>query len=158
MRHEGEARETETDKVFRFSTWGIGILLLVTVAGVVAWQFFSVAKDANRSIDDLLVYFEQGGLSVGKHEALTDKAGAEWAQSAEINDQEVTIYRFAPEASDQQAARLKDVQQSGTIEVDGKSVPAKVNGPFVLTGYEGNPREQDLLEAFRGFGTFSSGP
>jgi hypothetical protein len=154
MRHEGEARENAIDKAFRWSNYGIGVLLLVTVAGVVAWQFFSVAKDANRSIDDLLAYFQEGGLQVGSHESLADKAGATWAERADINGQEVNIYRFAPEISDEQKARLKTVQRAGAIEVDGEAVPAKTNGPFVLTGYEGNPREEDLLTAFNGFGTF----
>ena len=154
VRYEGEVPETQVDKAFRWSTWGIGLLLLGTVAGVVAWQFFAVAQDANRSIPDLLVYFEQGGLAVGPHQPLADKAGAEWAERVEINGGEVKIFRFAPAAKAEQKKRLQEISEGGTIELDGKPVAARVNGPFVLVGYEGNPREEDLLKAFTGFGTF----
>ena len=92
LMHEREAPpETEIDKVFRWSTAGIGVLLLTVVAIVVAMQFWSVAEDANRSIDQLLVYFEQGGMKVGESEPLADTSGAEWAQSALINSQKVRI-------------------------------------------------------------------
>ena len=157
LRHEREAPpETEIDKVFRWSTAGIGILLLATVAIVVALQFLSVAEDSNRSIDQMLAYFEQGGMKVAETHPLTDTAGAQWAQSAQINGQTVRIYRFAPDISAEQKQRLESVKSAGKIQIDGKAVPAKINGPFVLTGYEENSRKDDLLTAFSGFGAFTN--
>lgn len=154
MQHEGEIPETEVDKAFRWGTWLIGVVLVVGVAGTVAWQFLSVAKDANRTIGDLLTTLRSAGLDVGKSQPLADTAGAKWADTAEIDGQPVNFYRFATEIDKDQGKKLEVIKNSGTIEVDGKQVPARVNGPFVMTGYEGNPREEDLLSAYDGFGTF----
>lgn len=154
MQHEGEIPETEVDKVFRWSTWLVGVVILVGVAGTVAWQFLSVAKDANRTIGDLLATLRTAGLEVSEGKPLPNTAGAKWADTADINGKPVNFYRFAVEVDKDQITKLDAIKQSGNIEVDGKPVSARVNGPFVMTGYEGNPREQDLLSAFDGFGTF----
>lgn len=151
-KHEGEFPETSVDKVFRLSTFWVGMLILVTVTGTVAWQFWSVAQDVNRSIDELFVYFEEGGLKIEESGPLSNKAGAEWAQRARINGKYVQVYQFAPDTREEQKTRLQAVHEAGAIEVDGKTVPAKVNGAFVLTGFEDNPRKEDILNAFAGFG------
>lgn len=154
MQHEGEIPESEVDKAFRWSTWLIGVVILVGVAGTVAWQFLSVAKDANRTIGDLLATLRTAGLEVSEGKPLADTAGAKWAETANINGKPVNFYRFAIEIDKEQIKKLDAIKQSGTIDVDGKALPARINGPFVMTGYEGNPREQDLLSSYDGFGTF----
>jgi len=151
MTHAAEVQDRSG--MFRRMTWLLGAAIFVIIGIVVFRQLGMVEHQEERTIDKLLAQFEAAGLRVGKLTPLTNSAGAMRAVEAAVQGSPVRIYHFNVSDPRQREA-LKQIQEHQAIDADGKPEPALVNGPFVMTGYEGNASEAELQTLFKAFGTF----
>jgi hypothetical protein len=137
---------------FRLATWGVGVLLLLVVVGVVMQQFGNVASLQHRTIDELITHLRTGGLSVGTPTEMSDTLGAERRVQVMIDDRQTDLLQF--DMSDKaQEARVQQIRKDKTMLVDDISRPAVVNGRFVLVDQPGEPVNDKLVSSFTDFGT-----
>jgi hypothetical protein len=146
----------ESAPFFRFATWAIGIILMAVLVYVILWQNYFVATKTNPTLEDLIGSFSRGGLSVDSVRDLPLRSGARTAKQVVIDGHPINFYHFAVNADREQQRLLDEVERTGTLKVDGRDVPAKVHGPFVMTNWEGAPRRETIYRFYLGFGGFGT--
>ncbi len=146
-----EAVQKSSSPFFRVITWGVGLLLIVALVGIVVQQFGFVASQQHRTIEELLSHFRSGGLPVGKPQEVADAFGASRRVRVPVGGQTVDLMVFLMDDVEQ-AARLDQIRQQRSLAIEGLQQPVEVNGNFVLAGYADHPRAAEVTRSFRGFG------
>lgn len=142
--------EQRSSSVFRIATWTLGVLLVIVIAGVVISQFTSVFSQQHGRIEELIAHLRRGGLTVRSVEEMDETLGAQRRVRLSVDAQMFEILQFDM-SNVEQAARLDQIRQSGTMEIDGSPQPVEVNGNFVLAGYADHPDRDRLARTFHGF-------
>jgi hypothetical protein len=139
--------------LFRIATWFVGVALLAALIVIVAGEFGEVEQNEDVSIEGLLEQMRTAGLPVGKVAPLADSLGAARAVEVQVAGSPVHLYHFNA-LDPTQFATLEKIRTRHSVDEAGGTVPALANGSFVLTRYEKNPQQEDLVNNFKGFGTF----
>jgi hypothetical protein len=144
---------TVTQKSFRVVTWLLGVVVLAGVIYAVWQQFGSVERREDRTIAKLMGQWKTAGLPTGLLLPADDPLGAMQAAEADIDGTPVLVYQFDP-LDPAQLQTLDKIKADGFIMHDGQKTSILVNGPFVLANYENHPDKFEIIETFKGFGTY----
>ena len=108
-------------------------------------------RDNNaRSIDDLVKHFASRGLSVGARSTkFYGMVGASDGAAVEILGDEVELYKYDLTDPGQRSI-VGRARAEGTMTLIG-TVPVRVNGSFILAGYQDHAEKARILEAFQAF-------
>ena len=63
---------------------------------------------------------------------------------------DIAIYKFNQDA-ELTRDRLKEIRKSGCVYLVGTKLPTKINGSFILLGYERCKQKKQILKAFQEF-------
>lgn len=127
------------------------LLLALTITVFVLALIACTKGNNNKSISDLVAHLKASGVPVGQQSTKQYAfIGAVDGCGLEIGGQEVEIYKFDTNDSSQRKI-LDKVKKEGTFTVMGFTVPAKVNGSFLILNYQDNPNIDALLKAFSKF-------
>jgi uncharacterized protein YecT (DUF1311 family) len=111
-----------------------------------------------RTIDGLIEHFKQSGLMVtGKSGKSAEMLGASEGAGIEIFGKGVEVYRYDV-AKEAQKLTLEKIAKEKSITFFSIVAPAKLNGGFVMIGYDEHPEKEKILKAFESWGLSSSQP
>lgn len=104
----------------------------------------------HRTVMDAANFFIDNGIPVDVIQPLYPYFDSEIAVSLKIEGKEIGIYKYNINVP-KQRARLKHIEGTKCVYVEGMKYPVLVNGTFMLLGYEVNPRRDSIIEIFESF-------
>ena len=131
----------------------VGVLFVVfTLSGC------GKTEPDTRTIDGLIEHFKQSDLIVtGKSGKSAEMIGASEGAGIEIFGKDIEVYRYDV-AKEAQKLTLEKIAKEKSITVFSIVAPAKLNGGFVMIGYDEHPEKEKILKAFESWELSSSQP
>ncbi len=137
-----------------------GMLLIVSAACLASLLFCGCASQNNyRECRDFFDYLVRNQVAVSKIQPLRpDPFRASDGMAFEVDGfdgekdakMDIAIYKFNLDMKLMQD-RMSEIRKSGGVFLVGIKLPTKVNGSFILIGYERCKQKKQILKAFEEF-------
>ena len=129
--------------------FSVAVLLCTLLLSACAW--FEVVDNNDLTIPDMINHFKSNGVDIQSISLIRrDVVHADDAVSIMIADREIGVYKFNKKFK-RERDKIEKAKLEGFIYLVGDKKPVVINGSFLLVGYDTNPQEKQIVEAFKSF-------
>jgi hypothetical protein len=117
---------------------------------VLVYPQISNKDNSSQSINDLLVYFSSDFTVSQWYNIPYHTLNAVHGCLVFLNGHRIELYKYNLMDPEQNSI-VENAKKTGTIEYSGITIPAFVNGSFILLSYEDHPERKKVIDMFYNF-------
>lgn len=126
-------------------------LVIICCALVFACTGCDENKNNDKTITDLVEHFKKCGIQIEDIGGVIWQAiHAEDGVKIKIAGKGIGVYKFNLEKK-KQLEKIEKIDSKGYVYIIGNKYPAKINGSFIMIGFQNNPKKKEIIEAFDSF-------
>jgi hypothetical protein len=143
------SRLPKSSRSYKAVTIGLGVLFGLAMLSIVIWQWYVAAVELETPVRNFSDYLHKHHIAAAAPRDVTAQSATAAAKVYEMDVAGKPIWLCYFQTDDpKQKDAWADARRQGEMKVKGIVLPAKVRENVALVGYDGSPKEQELLQAF----------